>query len=192
MPPLGGTWTGLTGIKAFSASPGMLGRGHHSLESSGLVWSVPASDFISSQIAMGCTDGTFITTYSRRNPGRNGTVPWLIHRIYQIDYNRISGELCMLDKFMPTVIISFQAHPYNFSDQSYTLWEKVKKPTTEATSKAKSPTPVNPIAIATSVWPPVVCVHRIVCDSGKGFSGAPLLAGATATGGQPTGAVDEG
>ncbi|KZP17401.1 hypothetical protein FIBSPDRAFT_973564 [Athelia psychrophila] len=32
-------------IKAFSASPGMLGRGHHSLESSGPVWSVPASDY---------------------------------------------------------------------------------------------------------------------------------------------------
>lgn len=58
----------------------------------------------------------------------------------------------------------------------------MEKPTTQAKIKAKSLTPVNPITIQTGAWPPIVGVHRVVWNSGNGFSGASLLASATASG----------
>ncbi|KAF7986658.1 hypothetical protein HWV62_26496 [Athelia sp. TMB] len=147
-------------IKAYSASAGMLGRGHALFEPNGPVWSAHASDF-HPQIAVGSADGTCITTNSLRNPRRGGTVPWLVHKIYQLDYNRTSGELRMLEKFAPA--------------------EPVEKPTTNK-AKAKLDARSALMSVATGVWPPIVGVHRVVWNSGNGFNGASLLASGTASG----------
>ena len=76
-------------VKAYSASPSMLGRGHSLLEPQGPVWvryltrksclrlkllqSVHASDF-HPQLAVGATDGTCSTTNTLRRTRRGGSV----------------------------------------------------------------------------------------------------------------------
>ncbi|KAG6854374.1 hypothetical protein C0991_007365 [Blastosporella zonata] len=60
-------------VKAYSASPSMLGRGHTLLEPQGPVWSVNASDF-HPQLAVGSADGCCTTTNSLRSTRRGGSV----------------------------------------------------------------------------------------------------------------------
>ena len=80
-------------VKAYSASPSMLGRGHSLIEPQGPVWvrclamevpglylttieylqSVHASDF-HPQLAVGATDGTCSTTNTLRRTRRGGSV----------------------------------------------------------------------------------------------------------------------
>jgi transcription factor C subunit 6 len=90
--------------------------------------------------------------------------PFLIHKIYQLDYSRKSGEYRMLDCFFP----------------------QIRPPANKPGKEAKGPT-VEPIGILTNVsstgaWPTQVGVHRVSWNSGNGFSAAGLLGSGTASG----------
>ncbi|KAF8908364.1 hypothetical protein CPB85DRAFT_1522196 [Mucidula mucida] len=70
-------------VKAYSASPSMLGRGHTLLEPGGPVWCISTSD-MHPQLAVACADGALSTTNMLRSTRRGGSVPFWIHKIYQL------------------------------------------------------------------------------------------------------------
>ncbi|KIJ68908.1 hypothetical protein HYDPIDRAFT_144326 [Hydnomerulius pinastri MD-312] len=102
-------------VKAYSISPSMLGRGHVLMEPDGPVWSVNASDY-HPQLAVGSADGSCVTTNMLKSTRRSGAVPFFIHKIYQLDYSRKTGEFRMLEQFLPQVSrdpVPTQAQPYS-------------------------------------------------------------------------------
>ncbi|KAI0080527.1 hypothetical protein K474DRAFT_202496 [Panus rudis PR-1116 ss-1] len=141
-------------VKVYSLTPSMLGRGHKLLETDGPVWSVNASDY-HPQIAIGVSDGSCLTTNAMRSTRRGGTVPFLLHKIFQLDYSRKTKEYRMLEHFLPKEITD--------------------KPSAKRAKKSPPPS-------GTSSWPSEVGVHRVVWNSVGGLSGCPLLVSATASG----------
>ncbi|KAI9459447.1 hypothetical protein BJY52DRAFT_1186406 [Lactarius psammicola] len=87
-------------IKSYSVSPSTLGRGHALMDPSGPVWDVSASDY-HPQLAVGSADGTCYTTNGLRAARRGGYVPFLVHRVYQLDYSRNADRYRMLDRLKP-------------------------------------------------------------------------------------------
>ncbi|KAH7906081.1 hypothetical protein BJ138DRAFT_1016773 [Hygrophoropsis aurantiaca] len=142
-------------VKAYAVSPSMLGRGHVLLEPGGPVWSVDASDY-HPQLAVGSADGTCITTNMLRSTRRGGAVPFFVHKIYQLDYSRKSGEYRMLERFLPQETQDKSSNP------------KTRKST--------------PAAPTTGVHPAEQSVQRVTWNSGNGLAHAPLLASATGAG----------
>ncbi|OSD08431.1 hypothetical protein PYCCODRAFT_1455543 [Trametes coccinea BRFM310] len=140
-------------IKGFSVSPSMLGRGHAILEPDGPIWSVSASDY-HPQLAVGVTDGSCITTNMMRSTRRGGLVPFLEHKIYQLDYSRSTGEYRMLENFLPQ----------------------------EIQNRANAVRQNKSIPGGTGAWPPEVGIHRVAWNDGNGLARTPLLASATASG----------
>jgi len=70
------------------------------MDPGGPVWSVNASDY-HPQLAVGSADGTCCTTNGLRSTRRGGYVPFLVHRVYQLDYSRKEGRFRMLDRLKP-------------------------------------------------------------------------------------------
>ncbi|KAF9023472.1 hypothetical protein BDZ89DRAFT_1136660 [Hymenopellis radicata] len=74
-------------VKAYSASPSMLEEGihlHNHLD-------------MHPQLAVARADGALSTTNMLRSTRRGGSVPFWIHKIYQLDYSRKTGEFRMLE-----------------------------------------------------------------------------------------------
>ncbi|KAF9819803.1 hypothetical protein IEO21_01894 [Rhodonia placenta] len=140
-------------IKTYSLSPSMLGRGHTIVEPEGPSWSVAASDY-QPQLAIGVADGSCLTTNTLRATRRGGSVPFLVHKIYQLDYSRKDREWRMLEKFLPQEIL----------DRTAATKANVDIPT------------------GIGVWPREVAVQRVVWNDGNGLAGAPFLASATGSG----------
>ncbi|KAJ4487756.1 hypothetical protein J3R30DRAFT_3695362 [Lentinula aciculospora] len=165
-------------VKAYSASPKMLGRGHMLVEPQGPVWvrtnfsdelglteswfvqSISASDF-HPQLAVGAADGTCTTTNLLRSTRRGGSVPFFAHKIYQLDYNRTSKEFRMLEQFFPQETQDRGAanNPNNVKLRNAANDER-----------------------GTGVWPREVGVQRVVWNSGSGLAAAGMLASATGSG----------
>ncbi|KAI0672794.1 hypothetical protein C8Q78DRAFT_1077122 [Trametes maxima] len=140
-------------IKAYSVSPNTLGRGHTVLEPNGPIWSLSASDY-HPQLAIGVTDGSCLTTNTMRSTRRGGLVPFLEHKIYQLDYSRALGEYRMLENFLPK--------------------ETQNRPAASRQNKS--------VPVGTGAWPPEVGIHRVVWNDGNGLGRTPLLASATGSG----------
>ena len=81
--------------------------------------------------------------------------PFVVHKIYQLDYSRKTGEFRM---------------------QERTTNVKGKTPEKNKDSETKGR------STNTGVWPPEMGVHRVAWNNGNGLGGAPLLASATASG----------
>ncbi|KAH9931712.1 uncharacterized protein BXZ73DRAFT_90130 [Epithele typhae] len=141
-------------VKAYSLSPVTLGRGHTVLEPGGPAWSLAASEH-HPQLAIGATDGSLLTTNTLRSTRRGGLVPFLEHKIYQLDYSRTLGEYRMLENFLPQETQNRQA---------------------------RHAAGATPGADTTSAWPPEVGVHRVVWNDGNGLGRASLVASGTASG----------
>jgi transcription factor C subunit 6 len=90
------------------------------------------------------------------------TQPFFIHKIYQLDYSRKSGEYRMLERFLPYVRPSMHAG---------------SKPVKQSEKKKDPGTPTG-----TGAWPSEVGVHRVAWNAGNGLNAAPLLASGTASG----------
>ncbi|KAF8584107.1 hypothetical protein K439DRAFT_1346874 [Ramaria rubella] len=150
-------------IKNFGMSPSTLGRGHAILEPSGPAWSIATSEF-HSQIAVGSADGTCQTTNIMKSTRRGGAVPFFIHKIFQMDYNRASRGFRMLENFLP--------------------YEHQDRPAASRATKKKKDSAGEPLElpVSTGVWSPEVSVTRVTWQSGSGLARAPLLASATASG----------
>jgi transcription factor C subunit 6 len=146
-------------VKAYSVSPSTLGRGHVLLEPDGPVWSVSASDY-HAQLAVGSADGSCVTTNTLKSTRRGGSVPFFVHKIFQLDYSRKTGEFRMLDHFLPQETQERSANSKG---------KQAKKDESET-------------SISTGVWPPEVGVHRVTWNTGNGLAGAPLLASTTGSG----------
>ncbi|EGN95833.1 hypothetical protein SERLA73DRAFT_187061 [Serpula lacrymans var. lacrymans S7.3] len=148
-------------VKAYSVSPTMLGRGHVLLEPNGPVWSVSGSDY-HPQLAVGSADGACLTTNTLRATRRGG--PFFVHKIFQLDYSRNTGEFRMLEHFLPQ--------------------ESQEKPTnTKLKDNTQARKDEDGVATgSTGVWPPEVGIHRVAWNSANGLGGAPWLASATASG----------
>ncbi|TEB18204.1 hypothetical protein FA13DRAFT_1804002 [Coprinellus micaceus] len=142
-------------VKAYAASPSMLGRGHTLLEPLGPVWSIDASDH-HPQLAVAAADGTCSTTNMLRSPRRGGSVPFFVHVIYQMDYSRKEKEYRMLDRFLPQEVPDGRSVP----------------------NPAKKAGQQN----STGAWSREVGVHRVVWNSGNGLGSSSLLASCTASG----------
>ncbi|KAH7924733.1 hypothetical protein BV22DRAFT_1195685 [Leucogyrophana mollusca] len=145
-------------VKAYTVSPSMLGRGHVLLEPDGPVWSVNASEY-HPQLAVGSADGSCVTTNTHKSTRRGGAVPFFVHKIYQLDYSRKTGEFRMLERFLP---------------------QETQEKSTNTKGKKKDDD--NSASNSTGVWPPEVGVHRVVWNSANGLGSAPLLASATGSG----------
>ncbi|KAG7098482.1 hypothetical protein E1B28_000427 [Marasmius oreades] len=151
-------------VKVYSASPMMLGRGHLLMEPQGPVWSIDASDY-HPQLVVGSADGSCSTTNTLRSTRRDGPVPFLIHKIYHMDYNRNLQEFRMLEKFL-----------------SLETQEKPTSSIQKAQSKAKAKNkPLQP-DWNTGAWPQEVGVQVATWNSSNGLSNAGLLASATGSG----------
>ncbi|KAL4068179.1 hypothetical protein J3A83DRAFT_3825037 [Scleroderma citrinum] len=151
-------------VKAYSVSPGMLGRGHILMEPDGPVWSVDASDH-HPQLAVGSADGSCSTTNLLKSTRRGG-LPFFVHKVYQMDFSRKTGEFRMLERFLPHVT-------------------QEKGPGAKAKAKARAAEEDDDIASSnhsTGVWPPEIGVHRVAWNSGNGLGCASLLASGTASG----------
>ncbi|KAF5378366.1 hypothetical protein D9615_008741 [Tricholomella constricta] len=155
-------------VKAYSASPSMLGRGHTLLEPQGPVWSVNASDF-HPQLAVGSADGSCTTTNSLRSTRRGGSVPFFIHKVYQLDYSRNLGVYRMLDRFFPQ----------ETQDRPAAKAKSAKEKAGE-TDPAKGRIKAN--SVGTGAWSREVGVHRVTWNSCNGLAASGLLASATASG----------
>ncbi|KAI0647474.1 hypothetical protein C8Q79DRAFT_1068955 [Trametes meyenii] len=140
-------------IKAYSVFTSTLGRGHTVLEPNGPIWSLSASDY-HPQLAIGVTDGSCLTTNTMRTARRGSLVPFLEHKIYQLDYSRALGEYRMLENFLPK--------------------ETQNRPAASRQNKS--------IPVGTGAWPPEVGIHRVVWNDGNGLGRTPLLASATGSG----------
>ncbi|KAI0831441.1 hypothetical protein BC628DRAFT_1336499 [Trametes gibbosa] len=140
-------------IKAYSVSPSTLGRGHTVLEPNGPIWSLSASDY-HPQLAIGVTDGSVLITNTMRTTRRGGLVPFLEHKVYQLDYSRSVGEWRMFENFLPQ-----------------------KTQNRPAVSRQNKSVPVG-----TGAWPPEVGIHRVAWNDGNGLGRTPLLASATGSG----------
>jgi len=92
-------------IKSYSVAPAMLGRGHSLLEPDGPSWSIAPSDY-HPQLAVGATDGSCLTSNTLRATRRGGSVPFFVHKIYQLDYSRNTKEYRMLEKVLPTASVA--------------------------------------------------------------------------------------
>ncbi|THU84354.1 hypothetical protein K435DRAFT_733265 [Dendrothele bispora CBS 962.96] len=146
-------------VKAYSASPRMLGRGHMLMEPQGPVWSVAASDY-HPQLAVGSADGTCTTTNMLRSTRRGGSVPFFVHKIFHLDYSRNIKEFRMLEKFLPQ--------------------ETQDRPTARSGQKPKEAGKTT--SGSTGAWPREVGVQRVTWNSGNGLGASGMLASATACG----------
>ncbi|KAJ3559407.1 hypothetical protein NM688_g374 [Phlebia brevispora] len=139
-------------VKAESLAPVMLNKGHALLDPDGPTWSLHASDY-HPQLAVGVTDGSCITTNTLRTTRRGGAVPFLMHKIYQLDYNRKTGQFRMLDHILPKEI--------------------------DRTTGANA---VKQEGKSSGAWPPEIGVQRVVWNNGNGLANASRLASATGCG----------
>ncbi|KAF9473862.1 hypothetical protein BDN70DRAFT_885457 [Pholiota conissans] len=149
-------------VKAYSASASMLGRGHSLFEPQGPVWTVHASDF-HPQLIAGAADGSCSTTNILRSTRRGGSVPFFVHKVFQMDYNRKTKEYRVLDHFLPQ-------ESFDRTTATRVAKGKVKKLTDTA------------IPTGTGAWPREVGVHRVVWNNGNGLASAALMAAGTASG----------
>ncbi|KAI6136441.1 hypothetical protein F5141DRAFT_995226 [Pisolithus sp. B1] len=138
-------------VKAYSVSPTMLGRGHILMEPDGPVWHVHASDY-HPQLAVGSADGSCSTTNLLKSMRRGGLVPLFVHKIYQLDYSRKTGEYRMLEHFIPQTKAQTDDEPLSGSGRS------------------------------TGAWPPEIGVHRVTWNCGNGLGCASLLASGSGSG----------
>ncbi|KXN81270.1 Transcription factor tau subunit sfc6 [Leucoagaricus sp. SymC.cos] len=151
-------------VKAYSASPSMLGRGHTLLEPQGPVWSISSSEW-HPQLSVGSADGSCLTTNLLRSTRRTGAVPFFVHRIFQMDYQRKTGEYRMLDRFLP----------HETQDRPATTKAKANSKSSKNDS-SKAPT------LGTGAWPQEVAVHKVTWNNGNGLGACGLLASATSSG----------
>ncbi|KAF7346119.1 Pre-mRNA splicing factor [Mycena sanguinolenta] len=151
-------------VKVYSVSPSMLGRGHILMEPQGPIWNLHASDY-HPQLAVASADGACSTTNSLRSTRRGGSVPFFVHKIYQLDYNRNTKEFRMLERFFP---LEAQDRP------TQTKAIRAEK------AKGKDNTYVAPTS--TGTWPEQVGVQRVVWNCGNGLAASSLLASSTASG----------
>ncbi|KIJ44255.1 hypothetical protein M422DRAFT_228294 [Sphaerobolus stellatus SS14] len=148
-------------LKNFSLIPSMLGRGHIIIEPCGPIWSIGTSEF-HPQVAVGSADGSCQTTNILKSTRRGGAVPFLIHRIYQMDYNRKTKEYRMLDNFMP--------------------YEHQDRPAASRAAGQKDKNAEPAFQSSTGAWSPEISITRVTWHSGSDLARAPLLASATASG----------
>ncbi|KAJ7459664.1 hypothetical protein FB451DRAFT_1045765 [Mycena latifolia] len=151
-------------VKVYSVSPSMLGRGHILMEPQGPIWSLHASDY-HPQLAVGSADGACSTTNTLRSTRRGGSVPFFVHKIYQLDYSRKTQEFRMLERFFP---LEAQDRP---TQARAVRLEK---------AKTKDTTYVAPTS--TGAWPSEVGVQRVVWNCGNGLGASSLLASSTGSG----------
>ncbi|TFK17192.1 hypothetical protein FA15DRAFT_761163 [Coprinopsis marcescibilis] len=147
-------------VKSYAASPSMLGRGHTLLEPAGPVWSVNASEY-HPQLAIAAADGTCSTVNILRSPRRGGSVPFFVHKIYQLDYSRTTKEFRMLEHFLPQEV----------PDARSAVTKAGKE-------KNSAPAPSG----GTGAWSREVGIHRVCWNNGNGLGSSSLLASATASG----------
>ncbi|KAI6161423.1 hypothetical protein EDD17DRAFT_1587403 [Pisolithus thermaeus] len=148
-------------VKAYSVSPTMLGRGHILMEPDGPVWHVHASDY-HPQLAVGSADGSCSTTNLLKSMRRGGLVPLFVHKIYQLDYSRKTGEYRMLEHFIPRV-----------------TQERGPSVKTKAQTDDE---PLSGSGRSTGAWPPEIGVHRVTWNCGNGLGCASLLASGSGSG----------
>ncbi|KAJ6620827.1 hypothetical protein B0H10DRAFT_2020767 [Mycena sp. CBHHK59/15] len=151
-------------VKIYSVSPSMLGRGHILMEPQGPVWSLTSSDY-HPQLAVGSADGVCSTTNTLRSTRRGGSVPFFVHKIYQLDYSRNSKEFRMLERFVPT------------ETQDRPTQTRVQK-----ADKAKNKDAPSLAPGGTGAWSREVGVQRVVWNNGNGLGASSLLASATGCG----------
>ncbi|XP_006457753.1 hypothetical protein AGABI2DRAFT_114796 [Agaricus bisporus var. bisporus H97] len=156
-------------VKSYSASPSMLGRGHMLLEPQGPVWSVSSSEW-HPQLGVGSADGSCLTTNLLRSTRRSGSIPFFVHKVYQMDFKRKTGEFRMLDQFLPQESAD---RPTAASKAKQQQHQKSKKDTSTSNDNT---------SISTGAWPQEVAVHKVTWNNGNGLNACGLLASATSSG----------
>ncbi|KAL5529271.1 hypothetical protein ACEPAG_5256 [Sanghuangporus baumii] len=150
-------------VMTYSLAPNIFGRGNVVIEAGGPIWSLNTSDY-HPFLALGSADGSALITNMLRPTRRTASTPFLYHKIFQMDYNRTTGEYRMLDQFLP----------HEIPDRSgASAAKKGKKQAAE---------PFRTGIQGTGAWSPEVSVTRVSWNNGAGLARAPLLASATASG----------
>ncbi|KAF9515709.1 hypothetical protein BS47DRAFT_1293515 [Hydnum rufescens UP504] len=146
-------------LKCYSMMPASLGRGHGTSETKGPVWNISISDY-HPYIATAAADGSCMTSNLLKGLRKGGAVPVLTYKIYQMDYNRKTGQYRMLDNLLPIEL----------KDRS-SVTRNVKAKKAKGRQRDGS-----------GAWPYEVGVHRVAWNSGAGIGCSPLLASGMACG----------
>ncbi|KAH0825856.1 hypothetical protein J3R83DRAFT_7521 [Lanmaoa asiatica] len=157
-------------VKSSSVSPSVLGRGRVLMEPDGPVWSVSVSDY-HPQLAVGSVDGsctttkTQIDTAGRRRCASNVHLPsnathvdpnicsqpFLVHKIYQLDYSRKTDEFRMLEYFLPQ---EMQKKTTSAKGKAHGKDKNKDKQDTDADAETKGH------STDTDVWPPEIGMEQ--------------------------------
>ncbi|KIO33303.1 hypothetical protein M407DRAFT_17857 [Tulasnella calospora MUT 4182] len=156
-------------VKWFNYSPAAFGRGRHIFSTTGPIWDVATSDF-HPFVAVAASDGALRISNMLRVSRKGYSTPKFIYKIYQMEYNKRTGEYRMLERFYatgPDHLRASQPQPAPANKG------KKQKKATEQEAESKSS--------SSSSWPPEA---GILCASWNpnGLTKCQLLASATASG----------
>ncbi|KZT53721.1 hypothetical protein CALCODRAFT_486097 [Calocera cornea HHB12733] len=168
-------------IKHISLSSLNLGRGSTLMDALGPIWSIATSDYHSS-VALASADG--IVHLGSSGKAHNKGHPNLLFPLYQLDYNRKTGEYRMLDHLKPRE--SRQVEGF-FEGNKKRLRAQTRE-VSEGGDGADASVPPPPeksrtsLTHATGAWPPQVNIYCAAWCSGSGMARAPMLASGGASG----------
>ncbi|KAF8316837.1 hypothetical protein DL93DRAFT_2056052 [Clavulina sp. PMI_390] len=154
-------------LKSYTLFNTLLGKGHNISESKGPVWHTSLSNF-HPHVATASADGTCMTTNGLKPLRRGSAVPLLLHKIYQMDYNRNTGKYRMMENFIPQKDLDRLNNKRSNNSPYADLDDAMKK---EARTRDGS-----------GSWPAEVGIHRVAWHNGGGYGCVGLLASGTASG----------
>ncbi|KAG8758062.1 hypothetical protein FRC14_000856 [Serendipita sp. 396] len=160
-------------VKLFQLQPTALGMGHSVADVGGTALALSVSD-IHPYVAIGCADGSCITTNLLRGTRREGVVPFLNHKVFQLDYSPRDGHYRMLDRFLPVENGANEAMVYKESVTRNANNDKVVANTEDRFKQG--------CLEASGLWHPNVAVTAVAWNSGCGLGCAPFLVSGTASG----------
>ncbi|CCA67499.1 hypothetical protein PIIN_01328 [Serendipita indica DSM 11827] len=162
-------------IKLYQMVPSMLGKGHSTTEIGGVALTLSCSD-MHPLLAVGCADGACITTNLLRGTRREGAVPLLNHKLFQLDYNPTSKQYRILDHFLPRESGVAEGTVFKESSQPKAgSGEAAKKDVIKEGFESGRIEP-------SGLWAPNIAVSTVAWNSVNGLGNASLLASGTTSG----------
>lgn len=157
-------------VKLFQVQSVSLGKGHFMTDVGGAALSISVSD-LHPILAVGSADGACTTTNMLRGTRREGAVPILNHKVYQLDYNTRTGQYRMLDHFLPRESGTSEGPAFTESTTAKVVEAEAIKERFE--NGAPEPS---------ALWHPSVGVNTVAWNSGCGLASAAWLASGMACG----------
>ncbi|KZO98669.1 hypothetical protein CALVIDRAFT_30913 [Calocera viscosa TUFC12733] len=165
-------------LKHVSIAGVNLGRGTILMDALGPIWDFATSDYHSC-LAVASADGAVHLGSSAKHHAKG--YPNLLYMLYQLDYNRKTGEYRMLENLKP--------REARHVEEAYVVNKKRQRAQTrdvsEAADGSAAPVATGPsqvITPSTGAWSPQVGIHRVAWCNGSGLARSFMLASGGASG----------